>query len=76
MKSTKVQTLGAIPGSQSEHALMKVEKAHALIKKCTYNGGIRNIARQKTETITCNGQIPGLLKEKGRSLSHMDSYST
>ena len=58
-ESTKVQTLGAIPGRavcQSEHTLMKrvFEKAHTLLK-CTSNGGIRNIARKKTETITCNG---------------------
>ena len=53
MTNTKVQTLGAIPGRQSEHALMKrvFEKVHTLIK-CTCNGGIQNIAGQKTE---CNG---------------------
>ena len=89
MKSTKVQTLNAIPGRavcQSEHALMKrvFEKAHALIK-CTCNTGVRNIPRQKTKTITCNGiYIQKLLgkgwrleplKENSRSLSQIDSYS-
>ena len=68
MKSTEVQTLGAIPGravGRSEYALMKrvSEKAHAhALIKCTYNGGVRNIARQKTETITRNGRcVPGSL---------------
>ena len=53
MKSTKVQTLSAIPGGAVRaHANEAIP--HALIK-CTCNGSIRNIARQKTETITCNG---------------------
>ena len=53
MKSTKVQTLGGIPGC-AVRACANETIAHVLIK-CTCNGDIRNIARQKTETITCNG---------------------
>ena len=44
IKSTKVQTLGAIPGC-AVRARANEMLAHALIK-CTCNGGIRNIARR------------------------------
>ena len=57
MKSTnlKVQTLGAIPAlAVRARDTCNETIAHALIK-CTCNEGIRNIASQKTETITCNG---------------------
>ena len=52
-ESTKVQTLGWLCRVPVGARAMKrvFEKAHTLLK-CTSNGGIRNIGRQKMETIT------------------------
>ena len=69
MKSTKVQTLSAIPGLPSEHTLMKrvFEKAHTLIKNAGVTEVYKTLAGKKRRLSRVAGriqQIMSLLVEK------------